>query len=167
MMSDATGSSGFISSGFWYFVGVSIGVLVIITALTIASYLCARSRLPIPLPPHRINALHHSQPHLSAVEVQGIDEATILGYPKLLFCEANKLKDSDGHGPNAATCCSICLSDYNDTDTVRVLPECDHLFHLPCVDPWLRMHPTYPNCRTSPLSTPPAQVVYSTADSAS
>ncbi|XP_028777578.1 RING-H2 finger protein ATL70-like [Neltuma alba] len=152
-MKEATGSGGFIASGFWYFVGVSFGVLVIITALTIVSYLCARSRIPITLPLYRINALDQSVDD----DVQGIDEATILSYPKLLFCEARHRDSEQSH---AATCCSICLSDYKDTDVVRMLPECGHLFHVQCIDTWLRMQPTCPNCRTSPFSTPPAQVVF-------
>ncbi|CAH2040846.1 unnamed protein product [Thlaspi arvense] len=64
---------------------------------------------------------------------------------------------------STATCCSICLADYKGSDTLRLLPDCGHLFHLKCVDPWLRLHPTCPVCRTSPvptpMSTPLAEVV--------
>ncbi|MQL75677.1 hypothetical protein Taro_008061 [Colocasia esculenta] len=55
-----------------------------------------------------------------------------------------------------ALCCSICLADYKDADVLRRLPDCKHLFHLKCVDPWLRLHPTFPVCRTSPLRRPPS-----------
>ncbi|CAI9097570.1 OLC1v1034032C1 [Oldenlandia corymbosa var. corymbosa] len=68
---------------------------------------------------------------------------------QILYSEA-KLKNKD----STATCCSICLADYKNSDTLRVLPDCSHLFHLKCVDPWLRLHPTCPVCRTSPLPTP-------------
>ncbi|KAF1877997.1 hypothetical protein Lal_00041746 [Lupinus albus] len=97
------------------------------------------------------------EPQHSILDV-GLDESTILSYPKMVYSEA-KLSKSDW----TATCCSICLSDYKANDMLRVLPDCEHLFHPKCIDPWLRLHPTCPVCRTSPfptpLSTPLAEVV--------
>ncbi|KAG8083722.1 hypothetical protein GUJ93_ZPchr0016g2511 [Zizania palustris] len=49
------------------------------------------------------------------------------------------------------TCCPVCLENYRDSDVLRVLPDCGHLFHRDCVDQWLRQHPTFLVCRTSPL----------------
>ncbi|KAJ6433075.1 hypothetical protein OIU84_020162 [Salix udensis] len=56
------------------------------------------------------------------------------------------------------------LGDYKDSDVLRLLPDCGHVFHLKCVDCWIRRHPTCPICRNScssmptPLSTPLAEV---------
>ncbi|XP_019242177.1 PREDICTED: RING-H2 finger protein ATL70-like [Nicotiana attenuata] len=79
------------------------------------------------------------------VEV-GLDEETLLSYPKLLYLEAKV-----NHKDSTATCCSICLADYKNSDMLRLLPDCGHLFHLKL---WLRLNPTCPVCRTSPLPTP-------------
>ncbi|KAL6336140.1 hypothetical protein AAG906_011022 [Vitis piasezkii] len=103
--------------------------------------------------------LREQQPVVEEFVVDvGLDEATILSYPKMVYSEA-KLQHKD----STATCCSICLADYKGSDMLRLLPDCGHLFHLKCVDPWLRLHPTCPVCRTSPmptpLSTPLAEVV--------
>ena len=42
----------------------------------------------------------------------------------------------ESHGKEA---CAICVEDFQDEDTVRVLP-CNHYFHPECIDPWLTDH---------------------------
>ncbi|WOK92144.1 E3 ubiquitin-protein ligase [Canna indica] len=43
--------------------------------------------------------------------------------------------------------CYICLADYEDGDTVRILP-CHHEYHKRCVDKWLKeIHGVCPLCR--------------------
>ena len=86
------------------------------------------------------------QHSINTVEL-GLDEATLRNYPKLIYAQAKLHK-----GNSTSSCCSICLADYNDTDVLRLLPDCGHLFHLKCVDSWLRLHTTCPVCRNSPLA---------------
>ncbi|XP_027367769.1 RING-H2 finger protein ATL70-like [Abrus precatorius] len=162
-MSNSTDSSGFLGSngisGFGMGIGISIGILLLITTITLTSYFCTRAQMPTaPAPRRSITTIsEYLEPQHTTIDV-GLDEATIMGYPKMLYSEA-KLRKSD----HTATCCSICLGDYKGSDLLRVLPDCEHLFHLKCIDPWLRLHPTCPLCRTSPiptpLSTPLAEVV--------
>ena len=45
-------------------------------------------------------------------------------------------------------CCSVCITDYDQGDKLRVLP-CKHLFHAKCVDQWLSVNATCPLCRKS------------------
>ncbi|XP_057422418.1 RING-H2 finger protein ATL52-like [Lotus japonicus] len=44
--------------------------------------------------------------------------------------------------------CSVCLSEFEDGESVRLLPKCNHAFHLPCIDTWLKSHSTCPLCRS-------------------
>nr|CAB3504157.1 unnamed protein product [Digitaria exilis] len=43
--------------------------------------------------------------------------------------------------------CAVCLEDVRPGEMVRQLPACGHLFHVGCVDAWLRAHRTCPLCR--------------------
>jgi hypothetical protein len=43
--------------------------------------------------------------------------------------------------------CPICLLEYEESDVLRQLPACGHIFHTSCVDPWLEKQPTCPVCR--------------------
>lgn len=149
--------------GLGYGIGVSVGVLLLITTITLASYFCARNlqgaSASSAFASRRVRRLHRPPPAADQERIvvvveqglaeQGLDEATITGYPKLLYSEAKLEKKG-----STASCCSVCLADYKDTDMLRALPDCGHLFHQKCIDPWLRLHPTCPVCRTSPLPTP-------------
>ncbi|KAJ1256675.1 hypothetical protein BS78_K334700 [Paspalum vaginatum] len=58
--------------------------------------------------------------------------------------------------------CPVCLADFDDGETVRVLPECMHYYHAECIDTWLRGSTSCPMCRaeTTPTPTPsPASTV--------
>ncbi|XP_072969927.1 RING-H2 finger protein ATL74-like [Typha angustifolia] len=43
--------------------------------------------------------------------------------------------------------CAICLSDFEPGERIRVLPKCNHGFHVRCIDRWLLAHSSCPTCR--------------------
>ncbi|KAG0517486.1 hypothetical protein BDA96_09G093200 [Sorghum bicolor] len=45
--------------------------------------------------------------------------------------------------------CVICLGLVQVGEVVRRLPVCNHLFHVECIDMWLRSHSTCPICRAA------------------
>lgn len=87
---------------------------------------------------HHNPSLHepwHVQSHT------GLDEALI---KSITIC---KYKKRDGLVSVAD--CSVCLSEFEDDESIRLLPKCSHAFHLPCIDTWLKSHSTCPLCRSS------------------
>ncbi|KAA8531029.1 hypothetical protein F0562_005735 [Nyssa sinensis] len=49
--------------------------------------------------------------------------------------------------------CVICLSEFTPGERVRVLPKCNHGFHVWCIDKWLNSHSSCPTCRHCLIET--------------
>ncbi|XP_027773139.1 RING-H2 finger protein ATL70-like [Solanum pennellii] len=148
-----------------YGIGFSLLILVILILITYSSYLYIGKRSSTNNSSSH-NIVNNNITNTSIVEnqlvfiQQGLDETTLRNYPKLLYSQAKSHNKRDFLMSSG---CSICLVDYKDNDKLRLLPDCHHIFHVKCIDPWLRLHPTCPNCRSSPfpspLPTPLAEVV--------
>lgn len=50
------------------------------------------------------------------------------------------------------TDCSVCLTEFEEDESLRLLPKCSHAFHIPCIDTWLRSHKNCPLCRAPIVS---------------
>uniref|UniRef100_A0A0D9WVP1 RING-type domain-containing protein n=1 Tax=Leersia perrieri TaxID=77586 RepID=A0A0D9WVP1_9ORYZ len=138
------GSSGI--GGFGYGVGASVGVLLIVSTVALAIYFCSRTSMPVAAAasPPRSPRPRRDDDVIDVEAGGGIDEATLEAFPAVAW-----KKDGGGEA-----CCPVCLENYGDGEVVRTLPDCGHVFHRECVDPWLRQRPTCPVCRTSPLPSP-------------
>ncbi|KAG6407525.1 hypothetical protein SASPL_130517 [Salvia splendens] len=53
-------------------------------------------------------------------------QASINSYPKFVFTKKSGGAVDDG-------VCSICLSEYRESEMLRMLPDCRHCFHVMCV----------------------------------
>ncbi|XP_038992423.1 E3 ubiquitin-protein ligase RING1-like [Hibiscus syriacus] len=62
-------------------------------------------------------------------------------------------KYAKGDGVVDGTECSVCLTEFEEDETLRLLPKCSHAFHIPCIDTWLRSHTNCPLCRAPIVST--------------
>lgn len=47
--------------------------------------------------------------------------------------------------------CTVCLSELVEGAKARILPKCNHGFHVECIDMWFHSHSTCPICR-NPVS---------------
>ncbi|KAI3845976.1 hypothetical protein MKW92_039230 [Papaver armeniacum] len=78
----------------------------------------------------------------------GLDEALI---KTITVCKYSK-RDGFIDG----TDCSVCLSEFQENESLRLLPKCSHAFHLSCIDTWLKSHANCPLCRANIVCTSPA-----------
>ena len=50
--------------------------------------------------------------------------------------------------------CAVCLNEFRDDETLRLIPKCNHVFHSRCIDVWLSSHSTCPVCRDNLIPRP-------------
>ncbi|KAK7283657.1 hypothetical protein RIF29_13333 [Crotalaria pallida] len=75
---------------------------------------------------------------------QGINNELLNTFPILFYSTIKDLKKGKG-----SLECAVCLTDFKDYDTLRLLPKCNHVFHPSCIDSWLCSHVTCPVCRAN------------------
>ncbi|KAL9290180.1 RING-H2 finger protein ATL51 [Arabidopsis thaliana] len=55
--------------------------------------------------------------------------------------------------------CSVCLSEFQENESLRLLPKCNHAFHVPCIDTWLKSHSNCPLCRAFIVTSSAVEIV--------
>ncbi|KAG9449185.1 hypothetical protein H6P81_009150 [Aristolochia fimbriata] len=121
-------------------IAVVIGVLSIMFSLTFLLLMYARfchaaaSELFNNASDQQNGGLVHPRARFS-----GIDKTVIESLPFFRF--------SSLRGSKEGLECAVCLSRFEDTEVLRLLPKCKHAFHINCVDRWLENHSSCPLCR--------------------
>ncbi|KVH95303.1 RING-H2 finger protein ATL20-like [Cynara cardunculus var. scolymus] len=136
------GSSHGVQRSARYGLSIGIGVSMLICIIGIVCYTATKAR--------DFNRSRHQNIDIFSITISprpcssgGLDLPTIESYTKTVLGESRRLpKDDDT--------CPICLSDYEPRDTLRTILECNHYFHVDCIDEWLRLNSTCPICRNSP-----------------
>ncbi|KAL2635800.1 hypothetical protein R1flu_007279 [Riccia fluitans] len=85
--------------------------------------------------------------------VQGLDAKALATLPIHSYRGAQFEKLTDGNPVE----CSICLNDFVENEKVRLLPRCNHVFHIDCIDTWLLSHVSCPVCRDGVTDDPKPQ----------
>ncbi|CAL5408916.1 unnamed protein product [Camellia sinensis] len=76
----------------------------------------------------------------------GFDQSIIDLLPKFVYKASPRHWLGDG---GEAVECTVCQITIVEGNRVRLL-NCMHLFHVDCIDRWLRLRSTCPNCRAEP-----------------
>ncbi|XAR52280.1 hypothetical protein NMG60_11020257 [Bertholletia excelsa] len=117
-------------------IGFTVSTMFIVFVCT--RLICARIQLHASRRPFPVS----SRSDLSMLErgVRGLEPHVIATFP------TKKYSDAFFSSPEDAQC-TVCLSEYHEQDTLRILPSCGHSFHATCIDKWLQQHSTCPVCR--------------------
>ena len=104
----------------------------------------------------RFNFAHADQ---IPVGRRGLDAEVLKSLPVNVF---NPTEFKDGLE------CAVCLSELTEGEKARILPKCNHGFHVDCIDMWFHSHSTCPLCRapvtggSEPLEAQPPEGVLAT-----
>lgn len=82
----------------------------------------------------------------------GLDPSIVQSFPSFAYSTVKDFR-VEKYGLE----CAICLLEFKDSDLLRLLTTCCHVFHQECIDLWLESHNTCPVCRrnlTSPAKSP-------------
>jgi len=75
----------------------------------------------------------------SVVASRGLDPNVIKSLPVFTFSDETHKDPIE---------CAVCLSEFEENESGRVLPNCQHTFHVDCIDMWFHSHSTCPLCRS-------------------
>ncbi|KAI4343233.1 hypothetical protein MLD38_027761 [Melastoma candidum] len=81
-------------------------------------------------------------PHCIAAP-KGLGADVLRSFPTFVYSGVKEHKVGKG-----ALECAICISEFKDYEMLRLLPKCDHVFHIECIDEWVSGHVTCPVCRS-------------------
>ena len=125
-------------------IGILASAFILVSYYTIISKYCRRRRQD-----HtslEFNEIRDAMNHDGwQATIEGLDEGLI---KSITVC---KYKKSDGLVEG--TDCSVCLSEFQEDESLRLLPKCNHAFHVSCIDTWLKSHSSCPLCRANIAST--------------
>lgn len=70
----------------------------------------------------------------------GLDGGVLKSIPIVVWLE-------DGGEDEGGLECAVCLCEVREGEKARILPKCNHGFHVECIDMWFYSHVTCPLCR--------------------
>ncbi|XP_028787007.1 RING-H2 finger protein ATL2-like [Neltuma alba] len=76
---------------------------------------------------------------------RGLDSSLLTSLPVFIYSSKTHTEQVE---------CPVCLSEFEEGESGRVLPKCNHSFHVDCVDMWFKTHSTCPVCRAAVEPTP-------------
>ncbi|KAK9283548.1 hypothetical protein L1049_011795 [Liquidambar formosana] len=134
-----------------HLLGLSPFTVAIISIAAVASMLMIYHCIVAHWCSQRETIIHRrpQQPAISVIDIPSSLENSITE----LIPSYKYTKDISLVSKTEDATCAVCLCEFKDGEPVRVLPECLHAFHVPCIDMWLYSHLSCPLCRSD--MTPP------------
>ncbi|KAF9599035.1 hypothetical protein IFM89_033380 [Coptis chinensis] len=83
-----------------------------------------------------------SRSRLSGGSCRGVDPMIVKSLPLFIYNDENVKEPLD---------CAVCLSEFEERESVKMVTCCGQVFHPECIDRWLASHASCPLCRSTDL----------------
>ncbi|RWR82276.1 RING-H2 finger protein ATL78 [Cinnamomum micranthum f. kanehirae] len=120
--------------------------MVVILAVLLCALVCALGLNSIISCALRFSSQVRREQAAARLANTGVKKKALRAFPTLDYSPGLNLPRLDSE-------CVICLSEFAQGERIRVLPKCNHGFHLKCIDKWLSNHGSCPTCRECLLDT--------------
>ncbi|XP_010421832.1 PREDICTED: putative RING-H2 finger protein ATL36 [Camelina sativa] len=114
-----------------------IAIILLVTFISLSTVACCLHKTFYSA---EIEAAGHELLHSRAS--RGLEKEVIESFPSFFYSEVKGLMIGKG-----GVECAICLSEFEDQETLRLMPPCSHTFHANCIDVWLSSRSSCPVCR--------------------
>ncbi|CAL0304596.1 unnamed protein product [Lupinus luteus] len=122
-------------------IGILASTFILVTYYTIISRFCKNSYRTNNDIEHHGDGVSNNELFQVSSSSSGLDETLIKSITVCKYKKDSVLVDGSD--------CSVCLSEFQENESLRLLPKCNHAFHIPCIDPWLKSHSSCPLCRSN------------------
>lgn len=116
---------------------MAVTILVLLTALFFMGFISIYARRLAEEAAADISRRRGSQPPSNP---HGVDPTAVPSLPLVAYHGCRK------KGPLE---CAVCLSEFEEKETVKIIPACGHVYHPECIDSWLASCGSCPLCRST------------------
>lgn len=128
---------------------MAIIIVILIAALFLMGFFSIYIRRCGDSPSNSIRNMAGGLAGRSRRAARGLDASVIATFPIFEYSAVKIHKIGKG-----ALECAVCLNEFEESETLRLIPKCDHVFHPECIDEWLGSHTTCPVCRANLVPQP-------------
>ncbi|KAL6564464.1 hypothetical protein OROMI_015914 [Orobanche minor] len=128
-------------------IGITTAAFLLLSYYIFATRCCFRWQLVDPLGRFSIRWAQPDEDPLTSYspswQGRGLNELLIRDIPTFQFSKNGR------ELATGSSKCVVCLNEFRDRETLRVLPKCSHAFHLDCIDVWFLNNSNCPICRSA------------------
>ncbi|KAE8663645.1 RING-H2 finger protein ATL78 [Hibiscus syriacus] len=125
-------------------------IVIVVLSVLFCAFICSLGLSSMIRCALRCWSLRASEPGGSNTSARlankGVKRKALKTFPTVNYSTELKLPGLDSE-------CVICLSDFTPGERLRLLPKCNHGFHVRCIDKWLSSHSSCPKCRQCLIET--------------
>ncbi|XP_009619518.1 RING-H2 finger protein ATL78-like [Nicotiana tomentosiformis] len=119
---------------------LSVLVCALICSLALNSIIKCALKYSSSLVSASDSSSNYRNPSAAKLANTGIKKKALKTFPVITYTTELKHPGLDSE-------CVICLSEFGVGEKIKVLPKCNHGFHVNCIDKWLNSHSSCPTCR--------------------